>query len=217
MYHNNKMLLAEHGPQRSSEDYAPTDQATLAALEFQKQCRKGDDNLGSANQAFELMVELATPHLFPVAVSLTHSDPDAAHDLVQQTHLKAFRALSECKFRGDSSVISWMTRILINCACDHNNRHIDEPVDPLVITTMPVIDAGTSVEDTVVGNISAEQIIDDINIRELNDRERKIIYFLIKGTRYAEIALAIGLSVGATKVAVHRLRTKLETTKDAPD
>lgn len=45
---------------------------------------------------------------------------DELDDLVQECFVKAWRAME--KFRGESSVKTWITRIAVNCAYDHFRR-----------------------------------------------------------------------------------------------
>ncbi|MEQ1902794.1 MAG: sigma-70 family RNA polymerase sigma factor [Pirellulaceae bacterium] len=62
-------------------------------------------------KAFEKLVELATPVLLAKAKRFLRNDEDAA-DAVQDTFLLVFMSIES--FRGDSSIMTWVHRILIN-------------------------------------------------------------------------------------------------------
>ncbi len=62
-------------------------------------------------RAFEKLVELGTPVLLAAAKRFLRNDEDAA-DAVQDTFLLVFMSLE--RFRGDSSIMTWVHRILIN-------------------------------------------------------------------------------------------------------
>lgn len=54
-------------------------------------------------------------------------DPGRAEDLVQDTVVRALERAGT--FRGDSSLRTWLHRILHNLAVDQGRRHPDDPVD----------------------------------------------------------------------------------------
>jgi RNA polymerase sigma-70 factor (ECF subfamily) len=72
--------------------------------------------LGEA-AAFHELVDRLGPALFALAASLVGNAADA-EDIVQETFSGAFRGLHA--FRGDSSVKTWLTRILVRQAASHS-------------------------------------------------------------------------------------------------
>jgi RNA polymerase sigma-70 factor (ECF subfamily) len=80
-----------------------------------------------AFDASELSAEI--PGLLRYAQTLT-SDPDAAADLVQETVVRALA--KSASFRGDSSLATWLHRILHNIAVDTHRRRKEFPMgDPI--------------------------------------------------------------------------------------
>lgn len=69
--------------------------------------RKGD------KRAFDLLVEKYQRRLTRLVSRIVH-DPAEAEDVVQETFIKAYRALRH--FRGDSAFYTWLYRIGINTA-----------------------------------------------------------------------------------------------------
>ncbi len=72
--------------------------------------------LAGDSNAFKKFVELYSKSAFHLAYRFV-GDHGAADDVVQESVLKAFRALSQ--FRGDSSLKNWFLRITVNTAKNH--------------------------------------------------------------------------------------------------
>lgn len=81
------------------EGAALHDQALVALLKKQK------------TAAFELVVQRHNRRLYRVARSILRDDTEA-EDVVQEAYVKALSALE--RFRGESSLSTWLTRIVIN-------------------------------------------------------------------------------------------------------
>jgi len=64
--------------------------------------------------------------LFRVARGIVRDDGDA-EDVLQEAYLRAFSTLST--FRGDSSVATWLTRIVVNEALQRLRRHVERPIE----------------------------------------------------------------------------------------
>lgn len=63
--------------------------------------------------AFDLLVQRYRPRLLKLAMRYTGNLADA-EDVVQETFLKAYRALGD--FRGEAALYSWLHRIAVNAA-----------------------------------------------------------------------------------------------------
>ena len=62
-------------------------------------------------EAFARLVDETSAHIYRVAVQILGDDQDA-EDVLQETYIKAFRALPE--FEGRSSLTTWLYRIAVN-------------------------------------------------------------------------------------------------------
>jgi RNA polymerase sigma-70 factor, ECF subfamily len=62
-------------------------------------------------EAFARLVDETSAHIYRVAVQILGEDQDA-EDVLQETYIKAFRALPE--FEGRSSLTTWLYRIAVN-------------------------------------------------------------------------------------------------------
>ena len=75
-------------------------------------------------QAFQQIVEGNKQRMFSVARGVV-DNPHQAEDIVQDSLIKAYRALPE--FRGDASLSTWLYRITYLTAIDHQrqqSRHV---------------------------------------------------------------------------------------------
>ncbi len=81
-------------------DYAAQDDAGLVQLA-----------LHSHREAFRHIMQRCNQRLFRVARGLANDDAEA-EDIVQESYLHAFDKLAT--FRGDASLLTWLTRIVIN-------------------------------------------------------------------------------------------------------
>jgi RNA polymerase sigma-70 factor (ECF subfamily) len=69
--------------------------------------------------AFRAIMEQNNRRLYRVARAVMKNDTEA-EDVVQETYLHAFSSLS--KFRGESSLATWLTRIALNEALGHKRK-----------------------------------------------------------------------------------------------
>jgi RNA polymerase sigma-70 factor (ECF subfamily) len=85
--------------------------------------------IAGEEEAYEDLVRLHRAPLLALARCLLRCDEDA-RDAVQETFLSAFRSLS--RFRGSSSLATWLHRILLNAALmkmRSRARHPEAPLD----------------------------------------------------------------------------------------
>lgn len=83
-----------------ARDYAALEDADLVAL-----VRGGD------RQAFRHVMRRSNQRLFRVARGVLNND-DEAEDVVQEAYVHAYEKLAS--FRGDASLLTWLTRIVLN-------------------------------------------------------------------------------------------------------
>lgn len=134
-------------------------------------------------------------------------DKDAAEDLFQEVFIKAYYNLD--KFRGDSSIKTWLIRITINVAKDYLKSAYQRRVVPM---------------DESTEEIPVTQ--DDFERIENEDRDAQIkraVMTLPEGYRevvlcvyyqemsVAETAKALGVAEGTVKSRLSRARDQLKT------
>lgn len=169
-------------------------------------------------EAFESLVYEHGGRLLAVARHFLASEEDA-RDAVQEAFLSAFRALP--RFRGESSLATWLHRIVINAALmklrrasrapersieellprfDGQGRHL-EPVEPWD-------EAGASPE-AVASNAEARQAIRAC-VQSLPLSHRVVLVLRdVEGLSTHETARLLALTPNAVKIRLHRARLAL--------
>jgi len=156
---------------------------------------------------FDKVVELYWSRVFRFVLSSIR-DRDAAETLTQDCFMKAYRARD--RFRGDSSVITWLMRIAINLVRDYGrNRRLQfwkwvrsSPVDTATIGDW-IPDRGVSPEARAVLGNQIEKVWQAT--ADLSDRQRTVFVLrFVDDMDLLEIAAVTGLTEGAVKVHLFR-------------
>ncbi|HWC36475.1 MAG TPA: sigma-70 family RNA polymerase sigma factor [Mycobacteriales bacterium] len=127
-------------------------------------------------------------------------DDQGADDLVQQTYLKAIRALP--RYRGDAPAKAWLLGIARHtCVDEIRHRQRRRAVEQV----------GLIVDPPAHGDpFEAEALRDLLSTLEADRREAFVLTQVI-GFSYEEAATAIGCPVGTVRSRVYRARADLVT------
>ena len=126
-------------------------------------------------------------------------DLQLAEDAVQETFIKAYRAISS--FRGESSAKTWLMRIAINTCRDMQRgswfRHIARGVtlDQLA-------------EESTTFSIEAMTVNSEIARLPVKLREAVLLYYY-QGMKIEDVARALGISVSSASGRLKRAKGKL--------
>ena len=160
--------------------------------------------------AFNLLVIRYERLAFSVAYRVLQVE-DAAADAVQDSFIKAFRALPS--FRGEMFK-SWLMRIVVNTCYDvlrTQKRYQTESIDdqPVAQEYAPqLIDKSESPEDYVL-RMELSGLI-ELGIRALPPEQRLALVLCdVHGYAYEEIVEITGLPMGTVKSRINRARTKV--------
>ncbi|MDE0232081.1 MAG: sigma-70 family RNA polymerase sigma factor [bacterium] len=175
---------------------------------------KGDDEhrlvdlARAGNQAaFSILAERHQHEVFTLAMRLA-GDRDLAADISQEALLRAWRGIG--KFRGEARFSSWLYRITVNVAWSQLSRRKRTQESPL--------DVVENMAAPVSSFSHPELALESANLR---GRLRRALYALpqrarvvvvlrdVYGWSHAEISEALGVSVSASKVRLHRARKRL--------
>jgi RNA polymerase sigma-70 factor (ECF subfamily) len=175
-----------------SDATAVSDESGLLA-----RLRAGED------AAYEELVRLYGGRMFAAARRILASEDDAA-EVVQEAFLSAFKAID--RFQGDSKIGTWLHRIAINAALMRlrSLKRREGRIDDLLPSY------------TETGGFAAmpDQVRARIDERPENYRVALLLRDIEEFTN-EELAEALGVTVNAAKIRVHRARQALRTLLDS--
>jgi RNA polymerase sigma-70 factor (ECF subfamily) len=166
--------------------------------ELVKRARGGD------HRAFHDLVDRHGRSLFGLAVRLV-GDPADAEEVVQETFAGAFRGLRA--FRGQASVKTWLTQILVRQTSRHHRRkqrrrhevlRLDrqEAADPAVPSGQKQVDLQMDLSRAIL---------------ELVPEHRQVIVMRgLQGMTYDEMAVVLGVPRGTVESRLFRARRRLQ-------
>ena len=152
----------------------------------------------SAEQTFTELVEAYQTSLLRMCY-LHLQDMGLAEDAVQETFIKAYRALPS--FRNECSLKTWLMRIAINTCRDmqrgawlkHINRHIT--LDRLSQTIAPVSD------DVIALNMEIAKL--PVKLREV------VLLYYYQDMKIEEAAEVLGVAVSTVSTRLKKARGRL--------
>jgi RNA polymerase sigma-70 factor (ECF subfamily) len=159
--------------------------------------------------AFREIVEAHSRHVFGLAFRMTGNEEDA-EDVVQETFLKAYRAIE--RFEGASEVSTWLHRIAANCAVDLLRRRPKParssfgPGEAPEPDTFPDIRSGP--EAAAFGSEIDRRV--RASLERLSAMERAAFTLRhFEGRSISDIARLLGVRAGAARNCVFRAVAKL--------
>lgn len=165
--------------------------------------------------AFNELVTKYRNKVHSTIFSLARSEQDA-WDLSQETFLKAWRHID--RFRGQSSVFTWLYRIATNVTIDWLRRKQIESGVEFDDTLGMKIESGSATaphpEQLPHERLQQEEVQARIDaaLGQLSAEHRAIIILReVEGLRYEEIAEAAGCSVGTVMSRLFYARKKLQS------
>lgn len=146
--------------------------------------------------SFESLYDRHAPYLFRVAFRMLHGDRSAAEDALQEAWIRAVTSLS--RFRGDSTLRTWLCGITMNCCREAWRRRTFSPIDDLPESTAPS------------GPDSLEALQLERALRQLDEASREIIeLYDVLGHTHDEIAVILDIPSGTSKSRLFRARATL--------
>ncbi len=150
--------------------------------------------------------------LYNFAVSL--SDKETAHDLVQETYLKAYKFIDS--FTSGTNAKAWLFRILKNTFINYYRKKTKED-NRISFGEINDFQYYNHSKDLIVKNLTIENIDESLNhevmtaLKNLDiDYQIPIILFNLQGFRYKEIADILQIPVGTVRSRLHRGRNILK-------
>jgi len=165
--------------------------------------------------AFRALYDAHRERVYRLAFRYTRSAEDA-QDVMQETFIKAFKALESAAFDAPGGFPSWLTRICIHCAIDHlraNRRHgIDSQVPLEALPSEP--EAASPGPDRIVTAIRTVEWVREAMWRLSPAQQEMFDLRYVAHLEIKEIARQMDCSDSAVKTqlarAVEKLRAALQ-------
>jgi RNA polymerase sigma-70 factor (ECF subfamily) len=167
--------------------------------------------------AFRVIMQRGNQRLYRVARSVVRDDAEA-EDVVQEAYARAFAAIGA--FRGEASIMTWLTRITLNEAHGRLRRsrklvglhELTEDTGALVTPFPTPIDVGNPEADAARAQIRKliERAVDDLP----QDFRTVFIMRDVQECNVEETALSLDLKPETVKTRLHRARRLLRQALD---
>ena len=169
--------------------------------------------VGGDREAFRVIVDKFKSRLFSVAYDMLRSREDA-EDVVQEAFVKAYFSLNN--FRQDSSILTWLYRIVYNLCIDEKRRRSrrggspEEFDESMGHERMEVhLDSVPGPQEALLRKERAGRI--NLLMGKLTEEHRQVIMLReVDGLSYEEIAEALRISRGTVMSRLHYARKKLQ-------
>ena len=197
---------------RAARTAASKTEAALDA-ELVQRFNTGDDS------AFIEIMNRYQRKIFTIVLGLLRNRADA-EEITQDTFIRAHRGLS--RFRGDSSLATWLHRIAVNLARNrywyffrrrrHSTLSLDCPLGEDTNATFTELVASEAPDPSREAATGEFSMLISTCMEKLDARHREILTLRnILNHSYDEIAHTLGINVGTVKSRIARARENLRT------
>jgi len=157
--------------------------------------------------AFSLIVEQYKKMVFTLALNILKNREDA-EEATQDTFFKAYQSLAG--FKGESSVSTWLYRIVYHTSISMLRKRKETTVDlegldrmPTNFSTQPQNGQRLEIQDR-------KRMLKDALMQLEEDDAFVVLLYYYKEQSVEEIAAITSLSISNVKVKLHRSRKKLQ-------
>jgi RNA polymerase sigma-70 factor (ECF subfamily) len=162
--------------------------------------------------AYEALLEPCWDPLWRYAYNAT-SNAEDARDLLSETTLEGFKSFGQ--FRGDTSFLRWMYRVMTTTHIDmlrRARRHQAQSLELLQedgsMTTLEIVDEAADPERIVVGPMLSEPVQKALS--ELSDEFRAVVVLAdMEQLDYSEVSDILQIPIGTVRSRLHRARSLL--------
>jgi len=177
-------------------------------LELVDRCQHGE------LEAFEVLVGRHRQRVYQYAYSRVRNEQDAT-DLSQETFVKAWRAIRG--FKKTAQFSTWLYRITTNLVIDQARRRERRPEVPFEESVDPDADANVEIppsnQPSPTDEAQRKELRGQIDaaLLELSPEHRAVLQLReFDGFDYAEIAKAVGCSLGTVMSRLHYARKHMQ-------
>jgi len=170
--------------------------------------------LKSDLNAYDLLIRRYQERIYATVYHMTSNHEDA-NDLVQDTFIKAYRALKS--FKGDSSFYTWVYRIAVNKTINflkQRKNRVQMSLDDLDFNAEHDPDLVSLIsENTPRRDINLAELHEKLNVamQKLSDQHRMVVTLHdIQGLSHEEIAKIMDCNVGTVRSRLFYARQQLQ-------
>lgn len=158
-------------------------------------------------EAFDEIYQSYFDPVYRYVLSLS-GDPHAAEEITQETFFKALRSLD--RFRGDSSMKSWLCAIAKNCWFSEQRKKKARPIDEA--STLP--DPGIGPEESILRQDESMRV--HRLLHRLEEPYREVFTLRTLGQlSFRDIGELFGKSANWACVVYHRARARIKEEMEA--
>jgi RNA polymerase sigma-70 factor (ECF subfamily) len=158
--------------------------------------------------AFGVLLQRHQNAVYNLAFRLTENR-DLANEVCQETWIRAWRGLSS--YRGEAAFSTWIYRITVNTAFTWRARRHRHPTIDLDQVAEPELATQSEIPEQVVETADLRRRL-RAGLAGLSPALRTVVVMKdIYEWSHQEIAQALGISVAATKVRLHRAHQRLQS------
>ena len=133
------------------------------------------------------------------------NDPDAVNDVLQESYLSIFSTISKFQYKGEGSLLAWMTRIVVHKSVDWVKREMRRGAVELPGDLPETIDDDTAEHS----NLSADAI--HSIIRQMPAGYRAVFnMYVLDGMSHKQIASELGITENTSASQLARAKAWLK-------
>jgi RNA polymerase sigma-70 factor (ECF subfamily) len=209
MANNVAETLVNNPPDKASDAVHEGAGTEPSDRELVARCQRGE------LEAYEVLVNRYREKVLRLAMSMTRNEVDAT-DLCQETFVKGWQAI--CGFKGSASFYTWLYRITTNLCIDHARKtarrgpsvELDEAINPQADAN---VELAPSSHEAPFEEVRRRELREQIDaaLGELSPEHRAVVQLReFEGMDYANIARAVGCSIGTVMSRLHYARKHLQ-------
>lgn len=171
--------------------------------------------ISARRAAFAALVRAHERSMLRAAVRMCAGDTDRAHDLVQDSLVRAYEAFLEGRFKPHLNARAWLLRIVTNLFINDYRRRLkwESGLDIDTLADAAQVDSPKSLavdspESALLSRSFSEPV--ERALAELSEEFRLCVILVdVEGLEYAEAAAALGIPIGTVRSRLARARIQL--------